>query len=190
LARGVRVETGFAVTSLDALNADAVVLANAADAKAFVDVPLGRVRGQVTRLIPNDISRRLQTNLSYGGYLTPPMGNGLHMCGATFQPWGTSDEVLEEDHGHNIRSLMEAVPAIGHDLKAEGGWTGFRASTRDRLPLVGAYGPLYLSCGHGSHGIISGLMAGAFIAQSLVGGPLPLGNFAVSCVDPKRFMKG
>lgn len=190
LAQGLDVVTGARIETLEMLEADAVVLANAADIKTFLDVPIGRVRGQVTRLVPNDVSRRLKTNLSYGGYLTPLMAGGVHMCGATFQPWGVSDEVLDEDHGHNIRSLMEAVPAIGRDLTVAGGWTGFRASTKDRLPLVGQMGRVYVSAGHGSHGIISGLMAGAAIAQSLAGGPLPLGAGALACVDPKRFMKG
>ncbi|NBX65788.1 MAG: FAD-dependent oxidoreductase [Proteobacteria bacterium] len=190
LARDVQIETGVCIERLEQIDADAIVVANAADVRTFIDVPVGRVRGQVTQLVPNDVSRKLKTNLSYGGYLTPPMASGLHMCGATFQPWGTSDEVLEEDHGHNIRSLMAAVPSIGHDLAAQGGWTAFRASARDRLPLIGCYGDVYLSCGHGSHGVISGLMAGAYIAQSLCGGPLPLGAEALACIDPKRFHKG
>lgn len=190
LAEGVEVKTGVSVSALAVLDADAVVVANAADVKTFFDLPVSRVRGQVSLLAPTDASKALRANLSYGGYITPPMGSSLHMCGATFQPWGTSPDVLAEDHGHNIQTLLGAVPSLGAGFEVRGGRTGFRASSRDRLPLIGMYDGAFLSVAHGSHGIISGLISGALAAQTLTGGPLPLGRFAISAMDPRRFAKG
>lgn len=190
LAEGIEVKTGAAIATLNDVQADAVVVANAADVKTFFDLPVSRVRGQVSLLAPTDASKALLTNLSYGGYITPLMKNGMHMCGATFQPWGVSPDVLPEDHGHNIQTLLGAVPSLGAGFEVRGGRTGFRASSRDRLPLIGLYEGAFLSVAHGSHGVISGLISGVLAAQTLAGGPLPLGRFALSAMDPRRFAKG
>ncbi|MBU6234750.1 MAG: FAD-dependent 5-carboxymethylaminomethyl-2-thiouridine(34) oxidoreductase MnmC [Alphaproteobacteria bacterium] len=176
-------------TKLDALpDADAVVVANADGVKDFFDLPVSRVRGQVSLLEPTDVSRRLRCNLSYGGYISPVIvDEGLHVCGATFQPWGTSPDVLAEDHTHNIQTLAKALPVFEGGFTVNGGRTGFRTSSKDRLPIVGDYDGAYLSVAHGSHGIVSGLMGGAMAAATLMGGPMPLGAGARKAVCPRRF---
>ena len=70
------------------------------------------------------------------------------------------------------------------------GRVGFRASAKDRLPIIGRYNGVYLSVAHGSHGIISGLMAGAVLAAQLCGGPVPVPVTALEAMGPARFQKG
>lgn len=190
LAKGVEVVTNTTITSLDTLEADAVVVANAADANAFFNLQLTSVRGQVSVLAPNDLSRGLRCSLSYGGYLSPLMADGLHMCGATFLPWEVSADITAQDHAHNVSMLTAAVPALAAGLTVQGGRVGFRAATRDRVPLVGFQDNAFLSVAHGSHGVISGLMAGAVAAATFTGGPMPLGASSLAVIAPARFDKG
>ncbi len=187
LAHGVEVRAPVQVDALTQLDADAVVLANAAGVAAFTGLPVGRVRGQVTRVQPNDASARVKTNICYGGYLTPVLADGAHMCGATFQPWDSDPEVREDDHARNIAQAVAAVPSLGVGLVALDGWTGFRAAAKDRLPVVGRHEDVFVSAAHGSHGMMSGLMAGAVLAAEICGGVLPVGADAAATLAPGRF---
>lgn len=167
--------------------ADIVVLANASGVTRFFDLPVGRVRGQVTYFGASETSSRLLCNLSYGGYVAPAMADGLQVCGATFQPWSEEGACLPEDDAYNLKLLRRHVPAIGDGLAAVGGRVGFRASARDRLPIIGVHEGVFLSVAHGSHGVISGLMAGAIIAAAATGSPAPVGRSALAAVSPSRF---
>lgn len=187
LAAQLPVTTGMEIANLETLDADVVVLANAAAVTKFTDVPVGTVRGQVTLVTPNDVSARLRTNLSYGGYITPVAQDGVQVCGATFQPWGTTPDVTDEDHAHNLRLLGEAVPSIGGSLAVRGGRVGFRAASKDRFPIVLGGGRVCLSVAHGSHGIISGIMAGAMLAAKLGNAPQPVPIEAALALLPARF---
>jgi len=195
MAEGLDVRTGTAIQNIDDADADVVVLANAKAVTQFMALPVGSVRGQISMLAPCDASRAIKTNICYGGYLSPLMAAGYHVCGATFQPWGTSPDVHEDDHIHNLGNLYKALPALDGAMTAIGGRTGFRASSKDRLPIVGAasgaFGsqgrPVYLSVAHGSHGVVSGLMAGAVLAAQIAGGPLPVGVSAFAALAPARF---
>lgn len=182
LADGIDVR----IEKIDALpEADAVIIAAGPSVTQFCGVPVGAVRGQTTRLAANDVSARLKCNLSYGGYVTPSV-DGAHMCGATFQPWGTSPGVSDDDHARNIASLEASVPDLA-GLQAVSGWVGFRAAAKDRFPLVGASGDVYLSAAHGSHGMISGFMAGAVLASAIAGAPSPVGAHSLAALNPARF---
>jgi len=165
--------------------ADAVVIANAARVTQFCDVPVSAVRGQVSRLAAHDVSSKLKANLSYGGYITPAVGDA-HTCGATFQPWNTSPEIAAEDHARNVAMLGAAVPALA-GMNVVDGWVGFRAASKDRFPIIGRKGDVMVSVAHGSHGMISGLMSGAVIAASCTGAPAPVGLDALAAASPIRF---
>ena len=176
LARGVEVRSS-------APEGDIIVLANAYGVAEFCDVPVSRVRGQVSRVKAHAPTK---ANLCYGGYFTPEMGDGTHMCGATFQPWDEDPSVRDDDHARNLAMLAGAVPSIG-DVQVVDGWTGFRAASKDRHPLVGMYGDYVVSAAHGSHGLVSGIAAGAVVAALIDGGPAPVGRDAIMSLDPMRF---
>jgi len=195
MAEVLDIRTGSYIQNLDDIDADVVVLANASAVTQFMALPVGSVRGQVSMLAPCDASRAIKTNICYGGYLSPLMAAGFHVCGATFQPWGTSPDVQDDDHVHNLGNLYKALPVLDGGMTAIGGRTGFRASSKDRLPIVGAAGgatgglarQVYLSVAHGSHGVISGVLAGAVLAAQIAGGPLPVGTGAFAALAPARF---
>ena len=170
-------------TRVEMPEADAVVFATAHD--AVTELPLQKVRGQVSRLRPNDASMLLKANLCYGGYLSPVQNDGLHMCGATFQPWDEDAAVRDDDHARNIAQLTQAVPSIGAP-EVQDGWTGFRAAAKDRFPAIGQHNTVWVSVAHGSHGMISGLMGGAILAARLTGAPLPISAESAAALDPAR----
>ena len=170
------------------VEADVVVLAAGADIARFCDLPIGRVRGQVSRVMPGPDSARVRAALCYGGYFSPVLADGMHVCGATFQPWDDDISVREADHARNIAQALTAIPALGDGMRVAGGRTGFRAASKDRFPVVGAHNGVYLSAAHGSHGMISGLIAGAVLAAHLCGGPMPVARDALAALDPGRFL--
>lgn len=183
LARDIEVRSGKP-------SGDVIILANGAGVKNFCDVPVESVRGQVSSLAPSAASSAMRANICYGGYITPVAG-GAHMCGATFQPWGTSPGIEDADHARNVGNLAKAVPSLG-DMRVIDGWAGFRAAAKDRFPLVGSFGvsayrDVRVSVAHGSHGMISGFMAGAILAADLAGAPAPVGRDVLSALDPARF---
>jgi len=163
--------------------ADAVIYATAYD--AITGLSLQKVRGQVSRVASNDLSAKVRTNICYGGYLTPALGDGNHMCGATFQPWDDDPSIRDEDHARNMSLLADAVPCLS-GLKVTGGWTGFRASSKDRFPMIGPHKDAWVSVAHGSHGMISGFMGGAILAAQFTGAPLPVAASSLKALAPGR----
>ena len=149
----------------------AVILACGASVRRFKDcedLPIHTVRGQVTALRENQYSQSIKRNICFGGYLSPAQ-NGIHMTGATFQPWRTDTDVTDEDHRENINRLEQAVPGLGN-LEVIGGRAALRTASKDRFPVIGKFRDgLYLSTAHGSHGIISSLMAAHIICDDLLG---------------------
>lgn len=96
---------------------------------------------------------------------------------------GSSREYGAEDAAIN-RPLLEAMierartylPAIG-SLQAIRVWTGFRAATPDKLPLIGPWpgdDSLLLATGHEGLGITTSLATGKLIAAALTGEPPPI----------------
>lgn len=186
LAQGLNIRLNQDIKNLDDIKADAVVLANAAAAKDLYDVPAQTVRGQVTRVTATNTSKNIKANICYGGYMSPMLEDGTHVCGATFQPWSTSLDATAEDDARNLSMLAEAVPAL-NGMTGQGHWVGIRAASKDRFPMVGPYKDVYVTTAHSSHGMISGLLAGAYLADLLAGSPLPIGSKAAAALNPERF---
>jgi glycine/D-amino acid oxidase-like deaminating enzyme len=75
-----------------------------------------------------------------------------------------------------VRAMLDRaslyMPAIGK-LSAIRCWTGFRAATPDKLPLIGpsAERGIYLATGHEGLGITTSLATGRLIADQLLGRP-------------------
>ncbi len=124
------------------LQADCVVLANAAAAQRFSQcdhLPLKPIRGQVSyRTAPAHLPP-LPLVLCAHGYIAPPRA-GRYCFGASFNLHETTSALREEDHRHNLGLLEELFPALleeGHEGPAPSGRVGFRCATPDYLPLVG-----------------------------------------------------
>lgn len=70
-----------------------------------------------------------------------------------------------------VTRAREYLPGIG-DLQAIRVWTGFRAATPDKLPLIGPWPEdktLYLATGHEGLGITTSLATGSLLASAMVG---------------------
>jgi tRNA 5-methylaminomethyl-2-thiouridine biosynthesis bifunctional protein len=173
--------------------APTIVLANAADARRLLPgagLRLARVRGQLTYL-PASPSRSLDVVVSGSGYLAP-LPEGGHVVGATYGHDDDDRSVRPADHAENLARAEAMVPgfAAGLDPAALDGWTGFRTTVPDRLPIVGAYGDdgAYAFTGLGSRGLLWGPLAAEAIASALEDEPLPWSRDHGGAVSPRRFL--
>ena len=127
-------------------SASVVVLAGAAEIKRFpasAQLPLKRIRGQITRLAETPESRALATVICAEGYVAPARG-GEHTLGASFA--FNSDDLTPSmaEHVSNLELLQEISEDLGerlntHELPAEDlqGRAAFRCTSPDYLPIVG-----------------------------------------------------
>jgi tRNA 5-methylaminomethyl-2-thiouridine biosynthesis bifunctional protein len=179
--------------------APVAVLANAADAvrlAPWAQVPLRRVRGQATLVPP---IAGLTAVVLRGGMALPAIG-GRSLVGSTYDvddddPWPRA-----ESNAANLARLERIIPgaAAGLDPAALEGRVGFRATVRDRMPLVGALssgaqGParetgLYAAFGYGSRGYLWAALCAEVLASILEGDPLPVERSLAAAVHPGRFV--
>lgn len=127
-------------------SAPVVVLAGAAEIKRFAqsaELPLKRIRGQITRLAETTQSQALSTVVCAEGYVAPAR-LGEHTLGASFD--FNSDDLTPTtaEHVGNLAMLVE----ISSDLVARlhiseqpvdnlQGRAAFRCTSPDYLPIVG-----------------------------------------------------
>lgn len=167
------------------------VLANAAEAARLYPALQGDMRlsaGQIS-LVPAGEMPPLQAVLCHKGYSIPTQTCTL--IGATYAHDDLSEAVTQENHAKNAEETQHALP--GCTLRPTPAWQGrtaLRASTRDRLPLVGRLEEgLYITAGHGSRGMVSAPLAGELIASLMTGDILPVSRSLAASVDPLRFAR-
>lgn len=191
-AQGAKINLSRNIERLSDIKADAVILACGTAAKNFPEtafLPLGTVRGQITRVKATEKSLNLRCNIGYGGYCSPAL-NGEHMVGATFQRWLDHTNVQPEDDAENLTLLQEHVPALRGDFEVLGSRASLRMAAKDHFPVVGrlaGYPNIYLSLAHGSHGIVTSLGAAQLIADMILGRPLSQSRFSVNALAADRF---
>ncbi len=168
---------------------DAVVLANgiaALDHPALAGLPLHTVRGQITEIETPHALTGQKANICYGGYAAAPLG-GRQVIGSTFQKWLTDTILRPEDDADNIEKLRTVLPQVG-EVKILSARAGLRVASKDRFPVVGAVDAnTLISAAHGSHGILSSLLAAHILADSLRGGPSCVGKSTLKALSPRRF---
>ena len=203
-------------------SASIVVLANAGAALDLLGSaawPMQRTRGQISGA---DLARwpnaeALRLPIAGSGYLLPAL-EGRIWFGATSQAGDTDPHVRSEDHGENVKRLSGLVsrpPSI--DIEVLAGRTGFRWSSIDRLPLIGAvprsaigtaiglgndgqtsprpdqprFAPrapgLFVFTALGSRGIAGSALGAQLLAASITGAPMPVEADLLDAVDPARF---
>lgn len=216
LVDGLDLRLGRAITDLDALDADAVVLAASFESERLAGFPLGLIarRGQIT-LVDGDLP--VPHVLSGKGYVTPRFATAdgpRHLVGATFaaaDPAGDDWRALrDEDHRSNLRTLASLVP--GAAARLAGGRAGLRATTADHLPLAGAlpaadygddYGGLaqgrrgayaparyqpgrFVLTGLGARGYLTAPLLAETVAAQILGQPVPLPRPLLDALHPGR----
>jgi len=127
-------------------SAPMVVLAGAADVKRFEacgQLPLKRIRGQITRLPSTEGSRALRTVVCAEGYVAPPRGDE-HTLGASFDFHSEDLAPTVAEHQGNLALLDEISTDLAQRLGAAAldpeqlqGRAAFRCTSPDYLPIVG-----------------------------------------------------
>ncbi|MDX1605756.1 MAG: bifunctional tRNA (5-methylaminomethyl-2-thiouridine)(34)-methyltransferase MnmD/FAD-dependent 5-carboxymethylaminomethyl-2-thiouridine(34) oxidoreductase MnmC [Candidatus Competibacterales bacterium] len=200
--------------------APVLVLANAYQACRLIDgLPLRPARGQLSGA-PATPESRGQGPVLYGkGYLVPPDAGGRHRLGASFATGDAGADLRPADDGQNLARLARLLPALAAGLAPglRGEFAAVRATTPDRLPLVGAVPDreafrrdyaslardarrgaglppachlpgLYLLTGLGARGITAAPLAAELLAALIAGEPLPLGRPSADALNPARFI--
>jgi tRNA 5-methylaminomethyl-2-thiouridine biosynthesis bifunctional protein len=173
--------------------APVLVVANAADAQRLLPgsrLTLSQVRGQVTYL-PSSPGRALQVIVSGSGYVAP-LSEGGHCVGATYQHGDDDAGVRAADHRENLARAETMLPGFTSGLQPQdlSGWTGFRATVPDRLPIFGATSldGLHGATGLGSRGLLWAPLGAELLASALEGEPLPLPRDLAGAISPRRFL--
>jgi len=205
--------------------APVVVLANAVAAARLLGphapaLPLQAVRGQTTLLPPDTPGlcppQRALSGLGYG--LTLPDGRVL--IGATSQADDPEGRVRLADHRHNLARAAQLGICLPDTAALETlalvGRVGWRATTPDRLPLIGppidpsgldaarqttrtrldglrhrprcqdARHGLFVYSGLGSRGITSAALGGQVLAAWITGAPCPVEAALRDALDAAR----
>lgn len=183
---------GWCVTLADGteLHGPLVVLATAFDAGLGpVRLSLGCARGQLSQLAARD-DRPLHTVVCRDGYIAPAV-DGLHTIGATVQHDDDEAGARRADDAQNFERLQRLLPGFADDASAlQSGRVGWRATTQDRVPLVGRLADgLYASLGHGARGITCAPLCAEWLAAMICDEPLPLGKAWVERLDPLRMAR-
>lgn len=197
-ADDVEVRSGQNVSDemLADMDADIIVLACATGLQQFElarHIPFGTVRGQITKVSASAASAHLKCNLNYGGYCSPADAQGEHMIGATFQRWLDHSRVIDGDNQENIDALRAVAPNIVEGMEVWGSRAAVRCTTRDYFPVVGKLGQIgdkdvYISGGHGSHGILSSFMAAQILMDQIAGRPVSVPDATLKALNPHRFL--
>jgi len=205
------------------------LLSSLPDALATSPLPMGRVRGQISRLGENGqlAPTALARPVAGSGYALRLDGGDV-LCGATSHHHDEDPTVRDADHAHNLQQAWRlgvwgapdgAMPGITGSALPDGlqGRVGWRATTPDRLPLVGALplplaalrespkavrleqprliprrrspqGGLFILSGLGSRGITWSVLTGRLLAHWVTGSPCPVEADLRDALDPARWL--
>jgi tRNA 5-methylaminomethyl-2-thiouridine biosynthesis bifunctional protein len=173
--------------------APVLVLANAHDARRLLPearLTLSAVRGQVTYLPPSP-ARALEVIVSGTGYVVP-IPEGGHCIGASYHHDDHDPGVRIADHRDNLARAEAMLPGFAAGLSPADlkGWTGFRTTVPDRMPIFGAtsVAGVHMATGLGSRGLLWAPLGAELLACELEGEPLPLGLDLAGAISPRRFL--
>ena len=191
--------------------APVLVLANAGDALRLLgspDWPIECLRGQVSAADASalTIGSVPRLPITGSGYVLPPI-DGRLWFGAASSRDDADSGVRFDDHVRNVTRLAGLLPgAATFDVAALTGRTGFRWSSRDRMPIAGAvprfgafstrpeqtrWAPriegLFICAGLGSRGIAWSGLCAQVVAAQIAGAAAPLPADLLDAIDPARF---
>lgn len=199
------------------LEVDHLILANAQDATRLLpsaELAIRSMRGQVGCVPATGVSRRLKAAISFGHYLLPEKA-GTHLLGASYAI-GDDTELDEEHHLAMTRRVQSVLPGLlPTKATTPAGRVAWRATTPDRLPLVGpvstaetcrsryaelhlgrsadtyplaqSMANLYLNTGHGSRGLVSATLSAELLACHIAGQLSPVDREVKAALHPDRF---
>ncbi|MCF9033867.1 FAD-dependent 5-carboxymethylaminomethyl-2-thiouridine(34) oxidoreductase MnmC [Acinetobacter nectaris] len=177
-------------------SADLVIVCTAKDSHLLIsDLPkLKPIRGQVSWL--NNENSPLPENLalSYGGYAMQLNATYL-ILGASFHPQRDDDNVLKEDHVHNLALMQKIYPEYANTLENLEAWEGrasIRAQSADYFPLLGKCKEetkIYTCSGLGSKGFLFAPLCSEIVAAQVLHELCPVPMSVLDKLSPQRFIK-
>jgi tRNA 5-methylaminomethyl-2-thiouridine biosynthesis bifunctional protein len=184
-----RVDADWRVHLADgtAIDAPLMVLATAFDVDLGpLRFTIGSARGQLSHL-PERADHPLAMVVCRDGYISPAV-DGWHTIGATVQHDDDEASPRRSDDEQNLDRLQRLLPGFTeHASSLQSGRVGWRATTQDRVPLVGKIADgLYASLAHGARGITCAPLCAEFLAAMMCDEPLPLGREWIQRLDPLR----
>ena len=174
----------------ETLEASTLIVATGAQTTEWApDLPLGRIRGQLTTL-PTLLSTP-HVALAGAGYALPPFSGRL-CVGATFDrdsdletPDPLSDQANLENLGHWLPTLANQLEGN----RGSGHWVGFRSTTPDHMPVAGQLNGRFVLAGLGGKGLMYAPLLAAHLAALVSGTPSPLPADTAQRVSPQRFAR-
>ena len=189
--------TRAAVVSLDSIRAGAVVCATGAlTARLLPALPIKPRKGHLA--ITDRYPGLVRHQLVELGYMASAHGESTESVAFNVQPRPTGQLLIGSSRQYNVdttaidppilhRMLARAfhlLPVLA-DCNVIRTWTGFRASTPDKLPLIGRLRDnLYLATGHEGLGVTTSLGTAKLLAAEVLGRPAPL---PAAPYRPERF---
>ncbi|MDP5254750.1 MULTISPECIES: bifunctional tRNA (5-methylaminomethyl-2-thiouridine)(34)-methyltransferase MnmD/FAD-dependent 5-carboxymethylaminomethyl-2-thiouridine(34) oxidoreductase MnmC [unclassified Vibrio] len=193
---------------------DTVIIANGHQFDHFKpshDLPLGKVKGQVSHIPTTPALAQLQNVLCYDGYLTPahPATN-QHCIGASYDRHRLDTDFDPIAQAQNRQRLIDCLPEQDwpNEVDSQGNQSrqAIRCVSRDHLPFVGHisereqaeqaftaqcdrlpyHDNLFALLGLGSRGISSAPLLAELLASQICGDPLPLPKAVLEALHPSR----
>ena len=180
--------TPFALAGADP-DAPTILAAGAATG-ALVDppLPIGRMRGQLTRLrgtVPSD------TPVLTGRGHAVPLADGWSV-GSSYVRDGGDGPPTDAERDANLERLRAWFGVLDQplgDLEVIEDWAAERATAPDRSPLIGELAPgLWTSTAHASSGLVTCPLGAEAIAARLAGEPPVLDAELEALVAPRRLL--
>ncbi|MDG5767178.1 FAD-binding oxidoreductase [Balneolales bacterium ANBcel1] len=139
--------------------------------KFWTDLPLNSVKGQ---LAVYECSRPVDTlpAVSAYGYIAPLVEQKL-VVGSTYEHHFHDDSPDKQSARLLDQKLEELLPELYSHCKSVQQWSGIRATTPDRLPIVGHHPEhehLFIYAGLGSKGLLYSEVVGKMLADHLLTG--------------------
>ena len=137
-------------------------------------------------------NRRSVSRVVSGNGFVAPLPDGGHVIGASYQHDDFDPTVRAADHRANLERAESLLPGFTRGLTpaALGGWTGFRTTVPDRLPIFGEtmVPGVCVAGGLGSRGLLWAPLGAELLASQLAGEPLPLPRDHAGAISPRRFL--
>lgn len=195
LAAQSKIKTNAPIDDINDLDAAHIICASAYNlvySDKLKDLPVHKVRGQISLCKNQDKLKDLKTILCFGGYLSP-YNKKLdgHVLGASYKKWDESTILKAEDDNMNSERLEDIAPQLLNKDGISSLNAGLRASSKDRFPIIGyneAQNISY-SIAHGSHGLSSGIYGAYIITAEILGRFIPAYNDVYLKLKASRFDK-
>ena len=175
---------------------DHVIVCSALKSAALIDnyPVLKPIRGQVSWLNNAEHTLALDQAYSYGGYCMQLDAEQL-ILGASFYPQREDNEVLAEDHVHNLNLLKSVAPTYAESLIGVEHWQGrasVRAQSLDYFPLLGKVQDqqqIYTLAGLGSKGFLFAPLCSEILVAEILKQACPVPETLRQKLQVTRFYK-